>query len=111
MKQKNIVNNMSGAETLANVAELFKTLSNPSRLMIVNALLISEMSVNNLAAAVGRSQPPVSQHLAVLRAAKLVRLRREGKRILYALDDEHVREIFLLGVLHASHTGGEYGAK
>jgi len=92
----------SGADIEAT-AELFKALADPTRLKIVNALLLAEICVCDIAALIGMSQPAVSHHLRALRAARLVKTRRDGKTVYYALDDEHVANIFYQGMLHASH--------
>ncbi|MDR1815350.1 MAG: metalloregulator ArsR/SmtB family transcription factor [Clostridiales Family XIII bacterium] len=94
---------LSIPEDIDATAELFKALADPTRLRIVNALLLSEICVCDVAALFGMSQPAVSHHLKVLRAARLVRTRRDGKTIYYSLDDEHVANIFYQGLLHASH--------
>ncbi|MDR3365336.1 MAG: metalloregulator ArsR/SmtB family transcription factor [Clostridiales Family XIII bacterium] len=90
-------------ETLSATAELFKALADPTRLKIVNVLLLAEVCVCDIAATVDMSQPAVSHHLKALRAARLVKYRREGKTIYYSLDDEHVSNVFYQGLLHTSH--------
>jgi len=94
---------LSPGEEIEATAELFKALSDPTRLKIVNALLLAEICVCDVAALLGMSQPAVSHHLKVLRAARLVRTRREGKTVFYTLDDEHVANIFYQGLIHVSH--------
>ena len=88
---------------LVESAELFKVLGDPTRLKIVSSLLLEELCVCDVAAVMGMSQPAVSHHLKVLKAARLVKYRRDGKQIYYSLDDEHVTNIFYQGLLHASH--------
>ncbi|PWE31998.1 transcriptional regulator [Maritimibacter sp. 55A14] len=85
----------------AEAAALMKTLSNPSRLMIICLLVEGEKSVAELARALGDKQPSVSQHLARLRAEGLVVPRRAGRMIFYALNDNRVRPI--LEALHAAY--------
>ncbi|MDR0876043.1 MAG: metalloregulator ArsR/SmtB family transcription factor [Clostridiales Family XIII bacterium] len=94
---------LSADAALLNAAELFKVFGDPTRLKIVNALLLGELCVCDVAAVLGMSQPAVSHHLKVLKAARLVKYRREGKQIFYSLDDEHVTNIFYQGLLHTSH--------
>ncbi|MDR1796919.1 MAG: metalloregulator ArsR/SmtB family transcription factor [Clostridiales Family XIII bacterium] len=94
---------LSGDAAIGDTAELFKALSDPTRLKIVNALLLAEICVCDVAALLSMSQPAVSHHLKVLRAARLVRTRREGKTVFYTLDDEHVANIFYQGLIHVSH--------
>jgi ArsR family transcriptional regulator len=86
---------------LIKAAELFKVLGDPTRLKIINALLLSEMCVCDVAALLDMTQPAVSHHLKILRQAHLVKYRRTGKSVYYELDDEHVSDIFHTGLLHA----------
>jgi len=85
---------------LLGLAELFKVLGDPSRLRILTALGAAELCVCDLATALEMSQSAVSHQLAVLRGARLVRARREGKAMFYNLDDEHVRAIVSLASIH-----------
>ncbi|NLG11262.1 MAG: winged helix-turn-helix transcriptional regulator [Coriobacteriaceae bacterium] len=87
--------------TLSRASELFKALSDPSRLRIINALLLEEMCVCDVAELLQMSQPAVSHHLRVLRQSQLVKHRRDGKVVFYSLDDEHVHNIFYQGLAHA----------
>jgi ArsR family transcriptional regulator len=87
---------------LRRTAEMFKAVSDPTRLKIINALILSEMCVCDIAALMDMSQPAVSHHLKVLRQLHLVKYRRDGKVVYYELDDEHVRNVFYQGLLHAS---------
>jgi ArsR family transcriptional regulator len=89
-------------EGLRRAAELFKTLDDPTRLKIINALILAEMCVCDIAALLDMTRPAVSHHLKILKASGLVRYRRDGKEVYYALDDEHVSNVFYQGLLHAS---------
>jgi DNA-binding transcriptional ArsR family regulator len=71
--------------SLKHLTHLFKALSNPTRLRIVNLLDGRILCVGDLQEALGISQPLVSRHLAILRAASLVRTRRQGPRVCYSL--------------------------
>ena len=93
---------LSNAEQLRKTAEMFKVVSDPTRLKIINALILSEMCVCDIAALMEMTQPAVSHHLKVLRQLQLVKYRRDGKIVYYELDDEHVRNMFYQGLLHAS---------
>jgi DNA-binding transcriptional ArsR family regulator len=64
------------------------------------------MSVNDLAGRVGKPAPSVSQHLAKLRMAHLVRTRREGTQVFYRLENEHVRQLVTDAVYNAEHVAG-----
>src|ERR1700733_11987876 len=72
------------------VAEVFRMLADATRVQLLWALVRREISVNDLAAHVGNPAPSVSQHLAKLRMARLVRTRREGTTIFYSLDNDHI---------------------
>jgi DNA-binding transcriptional ArsR family regulator len=72
---------------------MFKLLADSTRLKILWALLHSEHSVAELARHVGARPPAVSQQLAKLRAAGVVRVRRDGNRMFYAAEDVHVRHL------------------
>lgn len=91
----------SRGEELADLADIFRVLSDPTRLRIVEALAERELCVCDLAAVVGSSASSVSHHLRQLRQLKLVRYRREGRMAYYRLDDEHVDELLRTGLEHA----------
>ena len=93
---------LTDEEVLRWVASLFKVLGDPSRLKIVNALLLSEMCVCDLASLLGMSQSAVSHQLQILRQSDLVKWRRDGKVIYYSLDDEHVNNLFYQGLVHVN---------
>jgi DNA-binding transcriptional ArsR family regulator len=82
---------------------MLKLLGDETRLRIIWALLGEEHSVNELAELVGAQPAGVSQHLAKLRLAQLVRSRREGTRIFYVADDAHVRSLVSDVLSHADH--------
>jgi ArsR family transcriptional regulator len=87
------------------LAEIFKALSDPTRLRLISLLLENEACVHNLQDVLGMSQSAISHQLRHLRLLKLVRFRKEGRHVYYALDDEHVRKLFEQGLLHAQHRG------
>ncbi len=82
---------------------MLKLLGDETRLRIIWALLDGEHSVNELAELVGAQAAGVSQHLAKLRLARLVRTRRDGTRIFYVADDAHVRRLVEEVLSHADH--------
>lgn len=87
------------------VVEVFRMLADATRVQVLWALVGSEMSVNELAEHVGKPAPSVSQHLAKLRMARLVRTRREGTTIFYALENDHVGQLVTDAVFNAEHAG------
>ena len=72
------------------LADLFKVLGDPTRIRIVQQLLNKEMCVTDIAEAMGMGQSAISHQLRVLRQARLVAFRKEGKTVYYSLNDEHV---------------------
>lgn len=97
---KDIVNKMPDLDTLFNLAELFKVFGDSTRIRIMCALFESELCVCDIAEIVGMGQSAVSHQLRILRSASLVKVRREGKSAFYSLDDEHVRQIYEMGLAH-----------
>lgn len=84
-------------------------LADATRVRLLWALLDQELPVNDLAAAVRKPPNAVSQHLAKLRMARLVRARREGTFIFYRIENDHVRQLVRDAVSHADHaTGGSH---
>src|SRR5437763_42392 len=90
-------------EQVALAVDTMKLLADPTRLQVMWALLHGEHSVNDLADHVGGQPAAVSQHLAKLRLARLVRTRRDGTRIFYEAQDEHVRRLIEEALFHADH--------
>jgi DNA-binding transcriptional ArsR family regulator len=89
---------------------MLKLLADSTRLRIVWALLHGEHSVNELADHLGVNPAGVSQHLAKLRLARLVTVRREGNRAFYAAESEHVRQLAQQALFHTDHiVGGVIG--
>jgi ArsR family transcriptional regulator, zinc-responsive transcriptional repressor len=87
------------------IVEVFRMLADATRIQVLWALTEGESSVNVLAEMVGKPGPSVSQHLAKLRMARLVRTRREGTTIFYSLENEHVRQLVVDAVFNAEHAG------
>jgi len=82
-------------DVLFDMADMFKALDDPTRLKILNALMLEpELCVSDLTQLLGLTQPAVSHHLKGLRQARLVKFRRVGKAAYYSLDDEHIRLLF-----------------
>jgi len=89
--------------TATRLAEVFAALSDPSRVRLLAALAESELCVHDLAAVLGMTQSAVSHQLRLLRALHLVRFRKEGRIVYYALDDEHIRDLLERGLEHVRH--------
>jgi DNA-binding transcriptional ArsR family regulator len=92
-------------DQVALAVEVFRMLADGTRIQILWALIDREMPVNELAAAIGKPGPSVSQHLAKLRMARLVRTRRDGTQIYYQLENDHIRELIVDAVHNAEHAG------
>jgi len=88
-------------DDLGPAADLLRALGNPIRLAIVDALGVEPCCVHELVELLDASQPLVSQHLRVLRGARLVSTERRGKEVVYALADDHVSHIALDAIRHA----------
>jgi len=93
-------------EAAHRLATLFKVFADPTRIALLEALRSSELRVGDLCAGLGMTQSAVSHQLAILREARIVRTRREGKEIWYALDDDHVERLLSLGLEHVSEGSG-----
>ena len=89
------------------IVEVFRMLADPTRIRVLWALTDGELAVNELAVRLGKPAPSVSQHLAKLRMARLVRTRREGTTIFYSLENEHVSQLVVDAVYNAEHAGPE----
>ena len=97
------VKQMPAAEDIAGMAEIFKALSDASRLKIVTALLIREHCVCDIAALCRQSESAVSHQLRILRTLRVVKNRRDGKIVYYSLDDDHVRSLIQMSLDHITH--------
>ncbi len=85
------------------LAELFSSLSDASRIRIIALLMDGEMSVRAIADGLGMTESAVSHQLRGLRQMHLVRARKSGRQVFYALDDDHVARLFTLGLDHVQH--------
>ena len=86
--------------TLYDVAELFKNFSDSTRIRILYTLFDKELSVSEICELLNMNQSAISHQLRILKNAKLVKNRREGKTVYYSLDDDHVYNIISLGIEH-----------
>ncbi len=94
--------NMPDEEKLLDLADLFKVFGDSTRVKIICALFESEMCVCDIAALLGMTKSAISHQLRVLKQAKLIKNRRDGKVVYYSLDDDHVKNIFNQGLAHVS---------
>ncbi|MFC4051813.1 ArsR/SmtB family transcription factor [Actinomadura syzygii] len=95
---------LPAGETINELAQVFGLLSDPGRLRVIIALLEGgEMCVCDIAASCGHSESAVSHALRLLRANRVVRVRRSGRMAYYRLDDSHVRMLLDLALTHVGH--------
>ncbi|MGI6648833.1 MAG: ArsR/SmtB family transcription factor [Bacillota bacterium] len=97
---KEVRERMIDVDIARSLAELFKTLGDPTRVNLLFALMNHELCVCDLAAVIGVSESAVSHQLRVLRNQKLVRFRRDGKVLYYSLADKHIEKLFGQGLEH-----------
>ena len=83
-----------------NLAEFFKIFGDSTRIKILNALLTESMCVCDIAALLNMTHSAISHQLKILKQAKIVKYKREGKVVYYMLDDNHIEQIFKKGVEH-----------
>ena len=103
-KHENVINqvksNMPDEEVLFDIAELFKVFGDSTRMKIICCLFKREMCVCDIAELINATQSAVSHQLRVLKQAKLVKYRKEGKVVYYSLSDKHVETIFNMALEH-----------
>lgn len=87
-------------EMVYDLVELFKVFGDVTRVKIIYALLESEMCVCDIASLLDMTQSAISHQLRVLKKARLVKFRKEGKTVFYSLDDQHIDKIFSFGLDH-----------
>ena len=87
-------------DEMYDLAELFKCFGDSTRVRILCVLLEGEFCVGDIAEALNMTQSAVSHQLKLLKQAKLIAGKRDGKQILYSLADEHVRSIISIGLEH-----------
>jgi ArsR family transcriptional regulator len=100
MTVRMVAKQMPSEAALNGLAEFFKLFSDKTRVGILWALSKSEMCVCDLSMLLKMKQPAISQHLKNLRQMRIVRSRRDGKVIYYALEDEHIRTVLEFGLQH-----------
>ena len=97
---KKVKDNLLSDEEIFDLAELFKVFGDSTRMKIINALMKQDLCVCDIALITNSTPSAISHQLRVLKQAKLVKYRKEGKSVIYSLDDEHVKEIFEKGREH-----------
>lgn len=90
-------------DDVKEIAETFKILGDVTRIKILRALSKRELCVCDITAVVGMGQSAVSHQLRLLRGARLVKYRKEGKMVWYSLDDEHISFLLAQSIEHVKH--------
>lgn len=90
-------------QTSQRLADIFKILGDPTRIKLLALLTSDEMRVSDIASALDMGQSAISHQLRVLRNARLVKFRKEGKEAWYSLDDDHVVKLMKQGLEHVIH--------
>lgn len=93
---------MPDEDLLFDLAELFKIFGDSTRIRILYVLFDTELCVGDIAEVLGMNQSAISHQLRVLKQARLVKSRREGKTVFYSLADSHVRTMINQGIEHVS---------
>lgn len=88
---------------LLPLSKIFKGLGDPTRLKIIYVLSKSPLCVCDISSLLDISQSAISHQLKVLRDLKLVKFEKQGKLVIYSLDDQHVMEMFSQGLDHVKH--------
>ncbi len=94
---------LPGDDEMYKLSNMFKALSDPTRLRIINTLHKSPLCVHDIANVLDMSQSSISHHLKTLRDTRLVKFQRQGKMVIYSIDDDHVVKLFNAGVEHVKH--------
>lgn len=100
---KQTLEKMPDQDLFNKLAEFFKILGDTTRTKILFALDKTEMCVCDIANVLGMSKSSISHQLSTLRRSGIVKCRKEGKEVYYMLDDNHVREVFEVGIEHIEH--------
>ena len=91
---------MPDEELLYELADLFKVFGDTTRIKILYALMEQDLCVADLAEIIGASQSAVSHQLRTLKQARLVKVQRDGKNVIYSLSDDHVYTVLAQGMTH-----------
>lgn len=100
-----IMKTLPEKRTIADISKMFKVLGDDTRSKIICILFNSELCVGHLAEILGAEQSAVSHQLKLLRDARLVKTRRDGKIIYYSLADEHIMTVFKMMIEHMEEEG------
>ena len=99
-KVKKIKKTMPSDDLLFDIAEVFKVFGDTTRMKIISALLETELCVGDIAEITNSTQSAISHQLRILKQAKLVNFRKDGKTVYYSLDDDHIVELYEIAKKH-----------
>ena len=99
-KVRKVLDSIEEEATIQHLGDFFKVIGDTTRLKIILALIREELCVCDLATIIGISSSAVSHQLRLLRGARIVRFRREGKIVYYSLDDDHVKDLVTDAIHH-----------
>lgn len=91
---------MPSDDLLFDIAEVFKVFGDTTRMKIISALLEAELCVGDIAEITNSTQSAISHQLRVLKQAKLVKYRKDGKTVYYSLDDDHIKDLYEIAKKH-----------
>jgi ArsR family transcriptional regulator, lead/cadmium/zinc/bismuth-responsive transcriptional repressor len=94
---------LADEKVITRLAEIFAAMGDPNRLRIISVLSHHELNVGDLARVIGLSESATSHQLRLLRTLRLVRSRKEGQQVFYALADDHVHDLLDRGLEHILH--------
>lgn len=97
---KRVNENIPNDHILINLANLYKIIGDPTRVKILYTLEDNELCVCDICVLLNMTQSAISHQLKVLKNARIVKNRREGKNVFYSLDDDHIRKLFSTGLEH-----------
>jgi DNA-binding transcriptional ArsR family regulator len=98
-----VKSNLVDEQTAMSMADLFKTLGDPTRVKLIHALVQSELCVHELTQVLEMGQSAVSHQLRFLRNMRIVKRRKVGKTVYYSLDDDHIVQLFTQTLQHLKH--------
>ena len=104
-----VLEKMPDTELFNKLAEFFKILGDITRTKILFALDKNEMCVCDIANVLGMTKSSISHQLGTLRKSGIVKYRKQGKEVYYMLDDDHVKQLFEVGIEHIEHKNMQKG--
>ncbi len=99
-KVNNAQNSMPSDKNITSVTELFKVLGDETRTKILSVLVKEELCVCDIAKILNMTKSAISHQLKVLKLAKLIKSKKIGKEVFYALDDDHVLKMYTMAIEH-----------